>query len=71
MEEGLSALLPMFKKALHAAILFWMGLTGFVFYLAAPIVFPDIPSQPEVLPVLTVMMGIGQAAKGKDSTEEE
>lgn len=53
-------------KVTHHALLFWVGLAGIVFYVVAPIVFPDVPNlrQPELLPVYTLMLGLGQLLKG-------
>lgn len=42
-----------------------------IFYVVAPVVFPDVANlrQPELLPVYTLMMGLGQLLKG--NTEEK
>lgn len=47
-------------------ILFWLGVVGIVFYVISPIVFPHVENirQPELLPVYTLMLGLGQLLKG-------
>lgn len=49
----------------HPRILFWFGLAGITFYMLGPIFFPDAPiRQPELLPVFTLMLGLGQLLRG-------
>lgn len=57
----------------HASILFWIGIAGIVFYVASPVLFPDVPNmrQPELLPVYTLMLGLGQLLKGNESKQQE
>lgn len=57
---------------LNSQILFWLGLMGILFYVLAPVVFPTVPNlrQPELLPVYTLMMGLGQLLKGPSKGAE-
>lgn len=49
---------------LHPKVLFWLGVAGLIFYAVGPILFPDADiRQPELLPVYTLMMGLGQLLK--------
>lgn len=45
----------------HAKLLLVIGIIGIAFYAAAPILFPHVPNlrQPELLPVYSLMMGLG------------
>lgn len=46
----------------HANILFILGILGLLFYIASPILFPHVANirQPELLPVYSLMIGLGQ-----------
>lgn len=59
-------------KVKNHTILFWVGILGVLFYVLAPIFFPDVPNlrQPELLPVYTLMMGLGQLLKGNEVIEK-
>lgn len=49
-------------RVLYPRLIFMMGLLGLVFYAVSPIIFPnnDDIRQPELLPVYTLMMGLGE-----------
>lgn len=41
-----------------------LGVIGVLFYALGPVLFPDAPlRQPELLPVYTLMMGLGELIK--------
>lgn len=61
----------MLRKAFQQVILFWLAVIGVVFYVVQPILFPDVPSHPELLPVYTLMFGISKAIKGDDKRNED
>lgn len=50
----------------HYQLLFWLAIIGIVFYVLGPILFPNAENlrQPELLPVYTLMLGLGQLFKG-------
>lgn len=52
----------------NSQILFWLGIFGIVFYVVSPILFPGVPNirQPELLPVYTLCVGLGQLLKGTE-----
>lgn len=53
-------------------LIFAVGLLGIVFYVLSPILFPsDNLRQPELLPVYSLMMGLGQILKGNDDDDEK
>lgn len=54
-------------------ILFIVAIGGLLFYALGPILFPETPNlrQPELLPVYTLMLGLGQLAKGNDDKKDE
>lgn len=45
----------------HSTILLILGIVGLIFYAVSPILFPDAANirQPELLPVYTLMIGVG------------
>lgn len=47
-------------------ILFTIAIIGVVFYALSPLLFPDNHGlrQPELLPLYTAMLGLGQIVKG-------
>lgn len=59
------------KSLKQYQVLFWIGIIGIVFYVLSPILFPKIPGlrQPELLPVYTLMLGLGQLLKGSTLKE--
>lgn len=59
------------KRALQAAILFWLGVIGTIFYIVRPILFPDVANEPEMLPVLTMMMGLGRAIRPSKNDDDD
>lgn len=66
--------MPKLANIKNHAILFWLGVIGIVFYVVSPVLFPDVPNlrQPELLPVYTLMVGLGQLIKGNtNKTEKE
>lgn len=58
--------IPDIPSLKNHALLSWVGLLGIIFYGLSPILFPDVPQlrQPELLPVYTLMLGLGQLLKG-------
>lgn len=55
------------NEARNSRIIFWLGIVGLIFYVVAPILFPDAPvRQPELLPVYSAMIGIGHLLKPKE-----
>lgn len=54
-------------------VLFIIGILGIIFYVVAPVAFPHVPNirQPELLPVYTLMLGLGQLLKGNDGGSNE
>lgn len=58
------------KIPTYSQVLSFVGILGVVFYMLSPIFFPEIASlrQPELLPVFTLMMGLGQLLKDSKVT---
>lgn len=59
-------------KSYFPRLLQVLGILGVVFYAVGPIVFPDSPlRQPELLPVYTLMMGLGELLKRPTEKEKQ
>lgn len=61
----------MFGRIKQSVILFWLSVGGIVFYVVQPILFPEVPSHPELLPIYTLMMGLGRAVKKNEDKDKD
>lgn len=59
------------KGTLFPRLLQITGLLGVLFYAIGPVFFPDVPiRQPELLPVYTLMMGLGELLKRPEDSDD-
>lgn len=61
----------MLSKIRRQAVLFWVAVVGFIWYVVQPILLPDVPSHPELLPVYTTMFGLSRAMKADKKRDDD